>query len=198
MSNIIRNKIHKVPDDVLLIVGIPRSGMLAALMIAEAINLPSVDIDKFLKSDNNIVTLSGYRKNLMNLNNRNAVMIVDDTVNSGLSLNNVKKQVIDSNKNNTCKIYYCCVYAEGEHAKEMVDVYFCDNYIPNEKNYLYEWNIFHHYPDHSMTMMFDLDGVFCVNPPDDHNTELYENYIKDPIPLIIPTTKLGAICTYRL
>ena len=46
--------------------------------------------------------------------------------------------------------------------------------------------------------MCDLDGVFCINPPDDHNTEAYENYIKDAIPLIIPSSKLGAICTYRL
>lgn len=197
MSNIIRNNINKVPDDILLIVGIPRSGMLAALMIAETLNLPCVDLEKFLSTDN-IVAQTGYRKNLMKLNNRKSILIVDDTVNSGLSLGNVKKQIEKYHKTDKWKIYYACIFAEGEHAKEKVDIYFYDNYIPNEKNYLYEWNIFHHYLDHSITMMCDLDGVFCVNPPDDHNTEAYENYIKNAIPLIIPSSKLGAICTYRL
>ena len=52
MSNIIRNNINKVPDDVLLIVGNPRSGMIAGLMIAETLNLPCVDLEKFLSTDN--------------------------------------------------------------------------------------------------------------------------------------------------
>ena len=95
-------------------------------------------------------------------------------------------------------IYFGCIFAEGEHAKEYVDIWFHDNYIPGSTNNLYEWNIFHHYLDHSLTLMCDLDGVFCVNPPDDHNIKLYEDYIKDAKPLVTPETQLGAICTYRL
>jgi uncharacterized HAD superfamily protein len=46
--------------------------------------------------------------------------------------------------------------------------------------------------------MWDMDGIICKDPPDDKNTEEYEKYISEAIPMIIPTTPIGAICTYRL
>ena len=46
--------------------------------------------------------------------------------------------------------------------------------------------------------LFDIDGVFCVEPPDERNEKEYLKYIADATPLFIPRTKLGGIVTYRL
>ena len=46
--------------------------------------------------------------------------------------------------------------------------------------------------------LYDMDGVLCVDPPDERNEEEYQKYIMDAIPLFIPRTKIGGIMTYRL
>ena len=46
--------------------------------------------------------------------------------------------------------------------------------------------------------MFDLDGVFCLDPPDERDEEAYISYIKDATPLFIPSTAVGGIVTFRL
>ena len=44
----IKANLHKIPEDVTLIVGVPRSGMLAANLIALYLNIPLTDIDNFI------------------------------------------------------------------------------------------------------------------------------------------------------
>ena len=90
------------------------------------------------------------------------------------------------------------VFAEGKDAKNIVDIYFKENYIPGEKLYLYEWNILHHYENRTKYMLWDIDGLVCKDPPDDRNIEAYEAYLLNAIPMIIPTTQIGAFVTYRL
>jgi uncharacterized HAD superfamily protein len=48
------------------------------------------------------------------------------------------------------------------------------------------------------TCLYDIDGVFCIEPPDERNEEEYLKYIANATPLFIPRTKLGGIVTYRL
>lgn len=43
------NNLNQIPHDIDLIVGVPRSGMLAASIIALDLNLPLTDIDSFLE-----------------------------------------------------------------------------------------------------------------------------------------------------
>ena len=46
--------------------------------------------------------------------------------------------------------------------------------------------------------MWDIDGLLCKDPPDDRDQAAYEQYLPDAIPMVIPTTKIGALVTYRL
>ena len=46
--------------------------------------------------------------------------------------------------------------------------------------------------------LYDMDGVLCVDPPDERNEEEYQNYIRNATPLFIPTATIGGIATYRL
>lgn len=194
LANTIRKNLWKIPQDINLIVGIPRSGMIPALMIAEFLNIPITDIDSFV--DDKILSCGG-RGRLIKNKNKQKVLILDDTVYSGGAMQ-IAKDKTESLKQKY-DILYGCIYAEGKNAKDKVDLYFEENYLPGGDNiYFYEWNILHHYEKKTKIMMWDMDGIICKDPPDDSNAEEYEKYIKAAIPIIIPTTKIGAICTYRL
>ena len=83
----------------------------------------------------------------------------------------------------------------------VVDLYLEDvrKYTNNfTTNVMYEWNIFQHSSPVMGGCLYDIDGVFCVEPPDERNEEEYLKYIQNATPLFIPKTKLGGIITYRL
>ena len=198
MANTIRQNLWKIPEDVDLIVGVPRSGMIPALMIAELLNKPCTDLDFFIQGR----TMScGRRGGLMKDADKSfilkKILIIDDTCYTGGSIQRVKDKVSPL-KIREYQILFGCVYAEGKHSKQFVDIYFEENYRPGEGIWLYEWNILHHYEKKSRVSMWDIDGLICKDPPSDKNIEEYEAYLKNPIPMIIPTTLVGEIVTYRL
>lgn len=193
MAATIRRNIWKVPYDVDLIVGIPRSGMIAALMIAELTNRRVADIDTFIAG--HTMDNGGRGKNIPN-NPIKKVLVVDDTVYAGSAISKARKKLSPLSSQYT--IIYGCVFAEGEHSRNLVDMFFEYNYDPKETLYLYEWNIMSHYEHKAQLIMFDLDGVLCKEPPSDKDTKAYEEYLPNAIPMIVPATKIGGICTYRL
>lgn len=191
LANDIRANLWKVPSDVSLIVGVPRSGLLCALMVGEYLHKPVIDLQGYL---NGYAPQFGSRGKYMHKTNER-VLVLDDTVFSGRSIEKVKDQVRAAGKNN---VLYGCIYAEGKHACEMVDIYFENNYNPNEELWhLYEWNILQHGLKLSSVTMYDLDGVLCLDPPDEKNVQGYEQYIANARTMIIPSTVVGAIVTYR-
>ena len=193
LADTIRLNAWKVPADVDLIVGVPRSGMMVAIMLAELLNKDVATLDDLMAGH----TMGcGGRSMLIKRARSKKVLMVDDTVFQGTSIKKYRHLI--EMRNLPFLFIYACVYAEGEHAKEMVDIYFEDIYDPGEKLYLYEWNILHHYEHKTKFFMFDMDGVLCKEPPDERNTQEYEAYLPDAVPMVVPTTKLGAIVTYRL
>lgn len=124
------------------------------------------------------------------------VLIIDDTVNQGGAMNQAREKV--ESVRESYDIRFGCVYAEGPTAKEQVDLWLVDNHDPADNFHLYEWNILQHYKSHMRRMLFDMDGVLCLDPPDDRDTEAYESYLPVAKPLTIPTAEIGGICTYRL
>ena len=86
-----------------------------------------------------------------------------------------------------------------EAVMDRVDLFLVDNYREGEDRWtLYEWNILHHYKSRSQAMIWDIDGLLCKEPPDERQTAAYEAYLPKAVPMIIPTTKIGMVCTYRL
>lgn len=192
LSDCIRRNIWKIPQDVDLIVGVPRSGMIPALMIAELLNKRCCDIDSFVEGK---VFSCGGRGNLIKKTDITKVLVLDDTVYGGGAMKRAKEKV--ASRSDMFDIIFGCVYAEGKNAKSFVDIYLEDNYRPGP-HWLYEWNILHHYEDISKWSMWDIDGLLCKEPPADTNRQAYEEYLPNAIPMIIPTTEVGALVTYRL
>ena len=192
MSDCVRRNIWKIPSDVDLIVGVPRSGMIPALMIAELLNKRCADIDSFVEGK---VLSCGGRGNLIRKTPVSKVLVIDDTVYGGGAMRRAREKV--SSRSGMFDIIFGCVYAEGRDAKSLVDLYLEDVYMPGP-HWLYEWNILHHYEDISKWSMWDIDGLMCKEPPFDTDREAYERYLPEAVPMIIPTTQVGAIVTYRL
>lgn len=193
MVNSLRRNLWKVPADIDLIVGVPRSGMIPALMLAELLNKRCTDLDSFIGDH---IMSCGGRGRFIGRGTPNKVLILDDTVFSGRSMLRVREKL--GHLHSRYNFIFGCVYAEGRDAKRMVDLYFEDNYREGETLWLYEWNILHHYEGNSIRFMFDIDGLLCKEPPDERNTREYESYLPNAVPMIVPTTKVGAIVTYRL
>ena len=194
LTNTIRTNLWKVPQDIDLIVGVPRSGMLAAILLSEYINKRVADLDSFISG---VEVKTGSRGRNIKKSAVKRVFVLDDTVFGGGSMNKVRERL--EPMKGKYEFIYACVYAEGRNAKEMVDIYLEDNYNPNEELWhLYEWNILHHGIRLSSRCMFDMDGVLCKEPPDERELAAYEAYLPKALPMVVPTTEVGAIVTYRL
>lgn len=196
LSETIRRNIWKIPRDFDFIIGIPRSGMICASIISSYLNLPLIDIDGFL---NGLAPTGGLRLSHFTNNhkNTNKVLVIDDTVSSGRAMNEVKDKL---NNKFYLEFTYMCVYLEG-WGGESVDIYLDDlrGYTNNFTELVYyEWNIFQHNEQFMGSCLYDMDGVLCVEPPDERNEEEYIKYIQNAPPLIIPRTTIGGIMTYRL
>ena len=77
LSQDIKFNLHKIPRDVSLIVGIPRSGLLAANLMAVYLNLPLTDIDSFA---NRKILSTGFRGKHYEKDAFNGkILIVDDS-----------------------------------------------------------------------------------------------------------------------
>lgn len=192
----IRDNIWKVPRDIDFIIGNPRSGMIAAGIIASFLNVPMIDVNSFVAG----AKPSGGNRLMYFMSGHTPtrkVLVVDDTVSSGRSMNKVKEKLSGFTG---IQFVYMCVYMEGLGI-DTVDFYM-EDLRAFTKNFttivFYEWNIMQHHEEFMERFLFDIDGVFCLEPPDERNEEEYLKYIENATPLFIPRTKIGGIITFRL
>jgi len=184
----------KLPRDIDLLVGIPRSGLLVANLLALYLNLPFTDIDglianRVFSGGSRLQTLTNYkylfeRKNLK-------ILVVDDSLWSGTQINIVKERINLSKLNHI--IQYGVVYLLPG-AKEKVDYYFEEIPFPR----IFQWNIMNSNVIEKSCV--DIDGVLCLNPTDGENDdgEKYIHFLENAIPYWIPTVKIKALVTCRL
>ena len=183
---IIRN-LHKFPHDIDFLVGIPRSGMLPANLLALYLNKPFTDIDSFVEGR---VYGTGERGRFITPSNKMKVLVVDDSVASGNALKKSKEKLKVIGKE--YELRYAAIIVT-EESKELVD-YYCE-ITPFPR--VFQWNLFHH-PDFIPNSCFDIDGVLCEDPPVDDDGSIYLNYIRNAIPKYIPTVEINTLVTCRL
>lgn len=184
------------------VIGIPRSGMIAATIIAEHLNIGLCSMNEYMSSngDDNLFSIHGVRA--VKHNNTNIYLVVDDTCchgTMGEKMHELKKRFPD-------KIFVSAVvHIDGPCEKYKPDICLVD--LRKDPDFWKDpkYITFHYYnilntPLNSY-ILFDLDGVLCLDPPDDRDTKAYEDYLKSAKPLYIPVTTPDRpidICTYRL
>jgi uncharacterized HAD superfamily protein len=182
----IKKNIHKLPQDIGLVVGVPRSGMIPAYMIGFVLNTTVCSLDEFL---NGIEPSHGERP--LQKNNEN-ILIIDDSLWGGASNKKVKDKICSLNLINK-KIFYAAVYVVPE-SKHLVD--FALNILPGPR--IFQWNYMNH--EYIEQSCFDIDGVLCVDPTEEENDDgdKYRAFLRNAKPLYIPYYKIGALVTSRL
>ena len=182
----IKKNIHKIPPNIDLVVGIPRSGMIPAYMIGFALNVKVCSIDEFI---NDIPISHGQRKIKKSVSN---VLVVDDSLYSGNSMQQAKIKIAEVKKYGG-GITYCAVYVVPGN-EEKVDVALVTFPPPR----MFQWNYMNH--AYIELACFDIDGVLCVDPSDEQNDdgEKYRHFIHNAQPLYIPHRTIYALVTSRL
>lgn len=184
----IKNNIEKIPSNIDLIVGIPRSGMIPAYIMGLALNKKVCSTTELV---NGLMGNSGFTRKTDTGKIKN-ILVVDDTVNTGLSLGKVKPLLAPLKRKYNIK--YCAVYATNSQVAELVDITL--NILPQPR--MFQWN----YQNHSFlaNACFDMDGVLCWDPTDEQNDDgkRYIEFIKNADPLYVPKVPIGYIVTSRL
>lgn len=192
LSDDIRKNIAKVQNKQFdLIVGLPRSGMIPAYMIALYLNLECTDLKSFI--DNEPLKKGKTRdskKSLSLPHDAKKILMIDDSIMSGTSL---AKDLLLIPENLREMITTLAIYSSTE-SRDDVDVFF--EYIPLPR--VFEWNIFHH-AILSNTCV-DIDGVLCVDPTEEENDdgEKYIDFVLNATPLFLPTSRIHSLVTSRL
>ena len=186
LSDLIRRNLSKIPHDVDLVVGVPRSGMLPASMIALALNKRLTDVNSFVEGR---VFDAGYRGSLQNWTTIKKVLVVDDSVNSGMAMTKTKNLL--ANISADYEITYMAVIAST------VGIPYVDLYLELiDDDRIFEWNLFHHaFMEHAC---LDIDGVLNVDPQVDDDGPIYKDFLKNAKPLHLPTVEVNTLISCRL
>ncbi|KKC27758.1 phosphoribosyltransferase family protein [Sphingomonas sp. SRS2] len=190
-ASITRNS-YRLPADVDLIVGIPRSGMLAANMMATHLNLPFVDLESYLAGLRPFVGRTV--RDTMRVDGSETpgrVLVVDDSILSGTSMAEVRSRIEAERPG--ADVTYCAVYAVQEEHPE-IDVWL--ELVQHPR--IFQWNLMRH--NRLADSCFDIDGVLCHDPADEDNDdgERYQQFLLNARPLLQPGVRIKHLVTSRL
>ena len=182
----------KIPHDVDLVVGIPRSGMLVASIVALKQNLPLTDLYSFLRNDDlkKGSTRTYKHADLVKPRDAKKVLLVDDSISTAKSMQAAVEQVRAVYQG---EVVTLAAFAE-KHNRHLVDMYL----ELVEQPRVFEWNIMHH-PFMGQACL-DIDGVLCVDPTTEQNDDgpNYRDFLSCTRPLFIPSIKVAHLVTSRL
>jgi uncharacterized HAD superfamily protein/hypoxanthine phosphoribosyltransferase len=186
LGDCIRKNVHVLPKDISLVVGIPRSGMVPAYMIALHLNLPVIDLASFIEGR----TVTGGAR-FVEKNIFRKILIVDDSIQSGSQLKIVKEKL---NTLTQYEFVYLAVYG-SEQNNNLCD--YCFEIVSSPR--AFEWNILHANWLYEYSCV-DIDGVLCEDPSEEDNDdgEKYKLFLLNAMPKYLPKSKVLALVTSRL
>ena len=186
----IKSNIDKIPTDIDLVVGIPRSGMIPAYMIGLMLSKQVCTLYEFLSEDfkNNTTRRVKFSQEIKN------VLIIDDSILSGNASLRTKKLIKESELDKKYNIKYLAIYYKNNDYKKYIDIALVQVNSPR----LFEWNYLNH--TFLQDAAFDIDGVLCKDPLPQENDDgiKYLNFLNNAKPLFIPQYKIPYIITSRL
>lgn len=170
-----------------VIVGIPRSGMLPATLLATFMQLPLADLESFAQG--RIWARSGY---LHNVKTKVRVLLVDDSSNRGGAMERAVARI----KHLAGSITRYAVYGPYREDLSIIDIFAEECRGPRA----FQWNMWKH--KRMPRWGFDFDGVLCRDPTKAENDDgpNYLKFLRTVEPLHRPQGErpLGPIITGRL
>lgn len=192
MNDTIVGNLRRLPRDIDLVVGVPRSGVLAATLVSLAANIPMTDLDSFLEGR---VYTSGITKRRAALDRKvsdmRKVLVIDDSVAGGNAMRDARARIEAAGIEGD--FTYAAVFGlEPQHPE--TDVVF--EVVPHPR--MFQWNFMHH--KFLGECCVDIDGVLCLDPTEAENDDgpAYEKFLSEARPLHAPTHRIGWLVTSRL
>ncbi|MEO1018680.1 MAG: glycosyltransferase [Pseudomonadota bacterium] len=189
LSRDIAANLQKLPQ-IDIVVGVPKSGLIPAMMISSLKNVKFYDLDQFQFV---FSARSGMRKYIDGTESNIRVLIVDDTVNTGAELRRTREKL--AHLQSELELHFCAIYGTDPDAHDgIADTVL--SYVPQPR--FFQWN----YRNHIIAQhaIFDMDGVLCVDPTNEQNDDgpAYLEFLSTATPLTIPVKLISAIATSRL
>ena len=192
LNTAVLRHLHKLPPDTDLVVGIPRSGLLAACLGSLHLNVPMTDVQGLLEGR---LLSSGRRmgkaSDSLEAIAPRQVVVLDDSIQSGSSMRLVREQIEAASL--PWNISYGAVFG---NAARMEPADFILEVCPRPR--IFEWNL---YCDYMLTRScFDIDGVLCRDPSPEENDDgpRYRAFLENAEPLLIPRRPIAHLVTSRL
>lgn len=191
LNQVVVAALPRVPRDFDLVVGIPRSGLLAANMLALHLNLPLTDMRGLIQQR---LLQSGRRMGDARadfFDRIRKVLVVDDSVNSGTAMRRARAELDAAGL--PYELVYAACYVTHE-SQDLVDLWL--EIVPTPR--VFEWNVMHQ--DLLGESCVDIDGVLCRDPSVEENDDgpRYREFLSKVEPLFLPTVKVGALVSARL
>ncbi|TPI20575.1 MULTISPECIES: phosphoribosyltransferase [unclassified Mesorhizobium] len=192
MNDAIVRNLHRLPRDIDLVVGVPRSGILAGTMVSLIANIPMTDLDSFLAGR---IYTSGITKRWAGLDRQASemrkILVIDDSIIGGTAMRDAREKVAASGIEGD--FIFAAVFGLSLRHEE-TDMVF--EAVPHPR--MFQWNFMHHVFLEQCCV--DIDGVLCLDPTEDENDDgpAYEKFLAEARPLLGPTRKIGWLVTSRL
>lgn len=192
MNRAILHGMREVPQDVDLIVGIPRSGLLAAMLFSLYLNKPVTDLDGLLEGR---VLSTGKRPVKAGESDRIAsarrILVVDDCISQGTEMDKARARIAEAGLSD--RVIFLAVYSfpENPHKADIVL-----EVVPRPM--VFQWGIMHSKMLEQCCV--DIDGILCadtVGNQDDDGVR-YRSFLRDTKPLFTPVVEIGWLVTCRL
>jgi len=170
-----------------LVVGIPRSGIAPAAFIALHLQLPYADLQTYI--NRKASTTSGKT---LDLNKKNRILLVDDSINTGSSFNKALTQIKNSNIQDDIVTFAVWYSDKTDINRINLVADFC------ARPRVFQWNLWKH---HKLGRFgTDMDGVLCRDPSkkeNDKGPKLLDFYHRAE-PKFLPERPVKFVITSRL
>lgn len=178
-----------LPQDIDLVVGIPRSGLLAANLLCLHLDVPMTDVESLCSG--RILDTGSRGVDDLSVDAIDSVVVVDDSVLTGSQMTESRRRLEEQEF--PFDIHFSSVYI-SPRGHQYVDYW--SEVVPSPR--VFEWNILHH--TRLDEFCVDIDGVLCRDPTPEENDdgENYREFLTEVEPNVVPNREIGWLVTARL
>ncbi|HPL29059.1 MAG TPA: phosphoribosyltransferase [Anaerolineae bacterium] len=182
----IRELAGRLPQDIDLVVGIPRDGLLIATILALRLDVALADIDGFCAGR----LLSFSWREQRTFEQCRSALVIDDCTKTGATMQSARERTAAMAER--MKLRYTVLYYRHGDPVEGLDI--MPKLLGSPR--CYEWRLSSHNLD---LYAFDMDGVLCRNPSKQEREDeaLYRRFLNEAAPILRPSHEIGWIVTGR-
>lgn len=192
MNKAVMYGLRRVPADVDLIVGIPRSGLLAAMLFSLYLNKPVTDLAGLAERrllDTGKRPMRGDEGDIFDTARR--ILVIDDCISQGTEMDRARKFVDKLGLG--ARTTFLSVYSFPEYPAK-ADIVL--EVVPRPM--VFQWSCMH--SPNLAGFCVDIDGILCADPTnaEDDDGARYDTFLRKATPLFTLVVEIGWLVTCRL